>query len=738
MFGIVYKIIHNSRCFLCCEKIFAGKQEISALSAKKEAYKKPVYEGGLAVKEYTGDRIRNVAIVGHGGAGTTSLTEALLYRSKTISRMCKVEDGQTTTDFEPEEIKRGVSVSASLAPLEWRDVKINFIDTPGFADFVAEVKGAFRAVDSVLIVVSATSGVQIGTEQCWKLAEEAGLPRLIFVNKMDRENADYDNILENLRAKIGKRILPLELPLGKEENFYGVIDVFNQKAYKGNGNGADEIEVPEELKAWVQDAHDKMVEAAVEADDDVMERYLEGETITDKEVMDCLVKGIKQGIIFPVLCGSAYKNIGLGRTLSAIVDYTFPAILNDYHVTNLKTGKEERRDANAPMAALVFKTTSDPFVGKLSFVRVFSGSISSDSTVYNASRDTTEKVGGVFTLRGKAQIPMKEICAGDIGVISRLQYTATGDTLSSKDDPVQFAPIEFPLPMYTRAIYPKKKGDEDKIATSLNKLMDEDPTFIVTRNPVTKETLISGMGDQHLDILMERMERKFGVEAELKPPIVEYRETIRGTAEVEGKYKKQTGGHGQYGHVVIRMEPLQPGSGFVFEDKIFGGAVPRQYIPAVEKGMKESLEEGVLAGYPVVDLKIVLLDGSYHTVDSSEMAFKVASHMAFQKAMEQSKPVLMEPYYNLDVYCDDRMTGDVISDLNSKRGRILGMQTMDDGRACVKTQVPYAEVLDYAVDLRAITQGTGTFEWKFDHYEDVPPKMAEKLIAARKEEKEKK
>lgn len=687
------------------------------------------------MKEYTGDKIRNVAIVGHGGAGTTSLTEALLYRSGAISRMCKVEDGQTTTDFEPEEIKRGVSVSATLAPVEWNDVKINFLDTPGFADFVAEVKGAFRAVDSVLIVVSATSGVQIGTEQCWKLAEEAGLPRLIFVNKMDRENADFDNIMDNLRNKIGKRVLPLHLPLGKEENFCGVIDVFNQKAYRGNGNGADEIEVPDDLKEWVADAHNKMVEAAVEADDDVMEKYLEGEEIPDDVIMNCLVKGIRQGIIFPVLCGSAYKNIGLGRCLNAIVNYTFPAVLNDFEVVNPATEETEIRDSNAPMAALVFKTMADPFVGRLSFVRVFSGVIDSDSTVYNSSREQMEKVGQVFTLRGKTQIPMKRIVAGDIGVISRLQYTATGDTLSDKNNPVLFKPIEFPLPMYSRAIYPKKKGDEEKITSALNKLMDEDPTIIVSRNPVTKETLISGMGDQHLEIIMERMTRKFGVEAELKAPIVEYKETIRGTAEVEGKYKKQTGGHGQYGHVVVRLEPLPPGGGFEFVDKIFGGAVPRQYIPAVEKGMREAVEHGVLAGYPVVDIRITLLDGSYHTVDSSEMAFKVASHMAFQKGCEEAKPVLMEPYYNLDVYCDERVTGDIISDLNSKRGRILGMQSEDDGRACVKAQVPYAEILDYAVDLRALTQGTGSFEMKFDHYEDVPPKMAEKIIEERKDSK---
>ena len=531
------------------------------------------------MKEYTGDRIRNVAIVGHGGAGTTSVTEALLYRSGAISRMCKVEDGATTTDYEPEEIKRGVSVNATLAPVEWRDTKINFIDTPGFADFVAEVKGAFRAVDSALIVVCATSGVQVGTEQCWKLAEEAHLPRIIFVNKMDRENADFDSILDNLRAKIGKRVLPLQLPLGKEADFCGVIDLYKMKAYKANGNDSIEMDIPEDMLEYTKEAHEKMVEAAVEADDDCMMRYLEGETISDEEIMDCLIKGIRQAIIFPVLCGSAYKDIGLGRVMNAIIDFTYPAILNDFVVTNPETEEEEIRDANAPMAALVFKTTSDPFVGRLSFFRVFSGTIKSDSMVYNASREKEERIGGIFTMRGKTQIPMKEVVAGDIGVTTKLQFTSTGDTLSDKNSPVLFAPIAFPLPMYTRAIYAKKKGEEEKIATALNRLMDEDPTIIVTKNSVTKETLVSGMGDQHIEIIMERMKRKFGVEADLRAPIVEYRETIRGTAEVEGKHKKQSGGHGQYGHVVIKMEPLPPGEGFEFVDKIFGGAVPRQYIP---------------------------------------------------------------------------------------------------------------------------------------------------------------
>lgn len=681
---------------------------------------------------YTGEKIRNVAIVGHGGAGTTSVTEALLFRSGMTDRMCKVEDGATTTDFEPEEIKRRVSVSATLAPVEWRNSKINFIDTPGFADFVAEVKGAFRAVDSALIVVSATAGVQVGTEQCWDLAEEAHLPRIILVNKMDRENADFDSILDNLRSKFGKKVLPLELPMGKHEEFCGIIDCFRMKAFKAKGNGSEEMEIPEELKEYADLMHEKMVEAAVEVDDEIMMKYLEGEEISAEEIRKCLIKGIRQAQIFPMLCCSATKNIGLGRVMNAVIDYTYPAILDDFEVTNLKTGKKEIKDAGAPMAALVFKTTSDPFVGRLSFIRVFSGSIKADSSVYNSSREAEEKIGKVFTLRGKDQIPMKEITAGDIGVTSKLQVTATGDTLSDKDNPVLFAPIKFPLPMYTRAIFAKDKGDESKIAGALDKLQDEDPTIIVNRNVVTKENLISGMGDQHIEIVMERMKRKFGVEAELRAPTIEYKETIRGTAHVQGKHKKQSGGHGQYGDVVIDMSPLPPGSGFEFEDKIFGGAVPRQYIPAVEKAMEECMEHGVLAGYPVVDMKITLVDGSYHTVDSSEMAFKMASNIAFKEAMEKSQPVLLEPYYTLDVTCGESMMGDVIGDLNTKRGRILGMQSIGNGLSVVNAQVPYAEITEYAVDLRALTQGMGSFEMKFDHYEDVPQRMADAIIAEAK------
>lgn len=685
------------------------------------------------MKIYTGDKIRNVAIVGHGGAGTTSVIEALLYRSGAITRMCKVEDGTTVTDYEPEEIKRKVSVSATLAPVEWKNVKINFIDTPGFADFVAQVKGSFRAVDSALIVVSAVAGVQVGTEQCWKLAELAGLPKIVFVNQMDRENADYDGILENLRAKFGKSVLPLELPLGTGNNFEGVIDLFKMKAYRVNGNGSDEIEIPKEMQEWASVARDKMVEAAIEVDDDCMMKYLEGENISDEELRSCLIKGIRQAKIYPMICGSAYKNIGLGRLMNAIVDYTYPAILNDFIVTDSKTHKEEIRDANAPTAALVFKTTSDPFVGRLSYFRVFSGSIKNNSIVFNSSREEEEHIGALFTMRGKTQIPLDEICAGDIGVVAKLQYTFTGDTLSAKDKPVLFAPIAFPLPMYTRAIYAKKNGDEEKISNALERLMDEDPTIIVNRNVVTKETLISGMGDQHIAIIMERMQRKFGVEAELKVPLIEYRETIKTAVKAEGKHKKQSGGHGQYGHVIIQFEPLSVGTGFEFVDKIFGGAVPRQYIPAVEKGLEEAMLEGILAGYPVVNVRATLLDGSYHTVDSSEMAFKIAAHHAFKKACKTAKPTILEPYYNLEIKCEDSMMGDIIADLNTKRGKILGMNVIEPGISCVSAQVPYAEMTEYAVNLRALTQGMGVFEMKFDHYEAVDDKIAQKIIEDRKE-----
>ena len=690
-------------------------------------------------REFPLEKTRNIGIMAHIDAGKTTTTERILFYTGRVHKIGETHEGAATMDWMEQEKERGITITSAATTCHWKGHRINIIDTPGHVDFTVEVERSLRVLDGSVAVFCAKGGVEPQSETVWRQADKYSVPRMAYVNKMDITGANFYNVVQMMKDRLGANAVPIQLPIGYEDTFEGMVDLIKMKAIVyGDKLGKDEefVEIPEDMKEKAEEYRQALIEAVAESDDDLMMKYLEGEELTEEEIMTGIRKQTIACKMTPVCCGSSYKNKGVQPLLDAIVAF-MPAPTDIPHIkgVNPETGEEEIRDANAPMAALVFKTTSDPFVGRLSFFRVFSGAIKSDSMVYNASREKEERFGTVFTMRGKTQIPMKLVVAGDIGVTTKLQFTATGDTLSDKNSPVLFKPIAFPLPMYTRAIYAKKKGEEEKIASALNRLMDEDPTIIVTRNTATKETLISGMGDQHIEIIMERMKRKFGVEADLRAPIVEYRETIRGTAtNVEGKHKKQSGGHGQYGHVIITMEPLPPGSGFEFVDKIFGGAVPRQYIPAVEKGMRESMERGVLAGYPVVDIRITLTDGSYHTVDSSEMAFKTASNIAFKKAMEAAKPVLMEPVYNLDVYCAESMMGDVIGDLNSKRGRILGMQSLDDGMGCIKAQVPYAEITEYAVDLRALTQGLGTFEMKFDHYEDVPQKMAEKIIAERKEQ----
>ncbi len=681
------------------------------------------------MKDYTGDKIRNVAIVAHGGAGKTSVTEALLYRSGAITRMGKVEDSNTTTDFEPEEIKRKVTISAALAPIEWREQKINFIDTPGYADFVAEVKGALRAADSALVVVCAASGVEVETEKVWRYANDLNLPRVIMVNKMDRENANFDNVVADLRSTLSPSILPVQMPIGAEADFKGIIDLIKMKAYFQQGNSSVEQDIPAEFMDAAVAAREAMVEAAAETDDEMTMKYLEGEQLTEEEIMRGIVNGIRTAKIYPAVVGSAVKSVGMGRVMDAILDYTPSATERKFTVVDKASGESVEKTADNSLAALVFKTTTDPFVGRLSYFRVFSGNLKNEGAIYNANKDKSERVGAIFTMCGKTQIPMKAIVAGDIGVIAKLQETETGDTICDKDKPVLFPPIEFPKPMYTLCIEAKNKADEDKIGQALVRLMDEDRTFLLDKNTETKEKLVSGIGDQHLEIIMEKLKRKFGVEAVLKPPTVAYRETIRGKARVEGKHKKQSGGHGQFGHIWIEMEPLAMGGGFEFVDSIFGGAVPRQYIPAVEKGMREAIQSGVLAGYPVVDIKINLVDGSYHTVDSSEMAFKIASNMAFKKGALQAKPVLLEPIYNIEVTVPEHSMGDIIGDFNSKRGRILGMEPIGGGLGIVKAHVPYSELLKYPVDLRSMTQGRGSFTMEFAHYDEVPQKIAEDIIA---------
>jgi elongation factor G len=681
------------------------------------------------LKDYTGERIHNVAIIAHGGAGKTSVAEALLYRSGAVTRMGKIEDGNTTADFEPEETKRKSSTGMAIAPVEWRERKINFLDTPGYADFVGEVKSALRAAESALVVVCAASGVEVETEKVWRYANELKLPRVVMINKMDRENADFGNVVEDLKTKMGTGVLPVQMPMGSEANFKGIIDLLKMKAYFQTGNGSVEKDIPEEFMEAAEKAREAMVEAAAETDDEMIMKFLEGEELTQEEIMRGIINGIRNAKVYPVVVGSALKSIGMGRVMDAIVDYMPTSVEKDFVLTDKKTGEAVVRAADNHLSALVFKTTTDPFVGRLSYVKVCSGVLKSDSAIYNVSKDKTERVGNLFTLRGKTQLPLKELAAGDIGVVAKLQETTTGDTIGEKDKPLVFSPIAFPKPMYTLCIEAKNKADEDKIGQALLRLMDEDQTFLLDRNLETKEKLVRGVGDQHLDVIMEKLKRKFGVDAVLKPQTVAYRETIRGKARVEGKHKKQTGGHGQYGHIWIEMEPLGPGEGFQFVDSIFGGAVPRQYIPAVEKGLRESMQNGVLAGYPVVDFKITLVDGSYHTVDSSEMAFKIASSQAFKKASLQAKPVLLEPIYNVEVTIPEASMGDIIGDFNSKRGRILGMEPIGDGLGVVKAQVPYSELLKYAIDLRSMTQGKGSFDMGFSHYDEVPQKIAEEIIA---------
>ncbi|KYH30920.1 elongation factor G [Neomoorella mulderi] len=680
------------------------------------------------MKVYPSTNIRNVGIVAHGGAGKTSLTEALLYNAGATKRLGRVDEGNTVTDYHPEEIKRKVTINTSLAFAEWQDHKINILDTPGYSDFFGDVVSALRVVDSVLVVVSAVAGVEVQTEVVWEEAEARHLPRLAYVNKMDRENANFQKAIESMRERLSGRIVPVQLPIGAAETFSGVIDILNQKAYTYDGNGNEkEVPVPAEYAGEVASLREALVEAAAEGDDELLMKYLEGEELTPDEVRLGLKKAIAEGKVVPVLCGSALKNMGVRPLLDYIVDY-LPSPVDVAGKTAAELEKES-------LAALVFKTLADPYVGRLSMFRVYSGVLKSDSTVYNANRESEEKIGQLFALQGKNQVAVTEMRPGDMGAIAKLQVTTTGDTLTSKASPVKLEGINFPEPTLPVAIRPKSKGDEDKLSNALARLLEEDPTLRLSKNTETRETILTGMGESHLDITLERLQRKFGVEVEMSTPRVPYRETIRASVNrVEGKHKKQTGGHGQYGHVFIDMSPL-PDKEFEFTETIFGGAVPRQYIPAVEKGIREAMQEGILAGYPVTNIKVNLADGSYHTVDSSEMAFKIAAGIAFRKAVEQAKPVLLEPIMNVEITVPEQFMGDIMGDLNSRRGRILGMEPQGKNQI-IRAQVPLAEMYRYAIDLKSITQGRGHFKMDFAQYEEVPASIAEKIIQEARREKE--
>jgi elongation factor G len=681
------------------------------------------------MKAYRPEQIRNVGLFSHGGAGKTTLAEAMLFNAGTIGRLGRVEDGSTVSDYEPEETRRNISVNLALLPLEWRDHKVNLVDAPGYLDFAGEVREAIRAIDGALVLVDAVAGVEVGTELNWKLLDGAGIPRLIVVNKIDRENADYERTIEQLRARFGKAVVAVEVPIGTQDRFDGVVDLIRMCGLAGADMARTEI--PTELKGSCDQFREQLVEAVAETDDDLISKYLEGEELGEDEVLGALHRAVAQGKIFPVVVASAGTNKGIRSLLDAIVDMLpSPVEHGAAKATELPSGKEVSLapSSDGPLAALVFKTSADPFVGKLTYFRVFSGTLRADSHVWNSRAGKEERVGTLYVIRGKSQEPASQVGVGDIGAVAKLQDTQTGDTICMKDRQLKIEGIEFPNPVFSVAVEPKSKADLDKLGSALHRLVEEDPGIRVRRDPETAEMVLSGLGEQHIDVALERMKRKFGVEVTLHEPRVPYRETIMRKTAAEYKHKKQTGGHGQYGHVHIQVEPLPRGSGFEFAEKVVGGSVPKNYVPAVEKGVREALPEGILAGYPFVDLRVTLTDGSYHPVDSSEMAFKLASSQAFKKATEGAQPVLLEPVVDLHVMVPDQFVGDVMSDLNGKRARVQGMDP-DNGTTTIHAQAPLAEIQRYSTDLRSITQGRGTYSMEFSHYEEVPAHAAQQVIA---------
>jgi elongation factor G len=680
------------------------------------------------------ENIRNVVLLSHSGAGKTSAAEAMLFTAGAIKRLGKTDDGSTTSDYEPDEVKRQISINLSILPCQWKDTKINLLDTPGYADFIGEVKAAIRVAEGAAIMVCAASGVEVGTEQAWAYCEQDALPRLIFINKMDRENADFNKTVGQIQAKFGPRCLPVQLPIGAQDKFEGIADLLTMKAY--SGTEAKEAELPESLEKQADSYREKLIEAAAEADDKLIEKYLEGGELSQEELSSGLRQAVASGKVVPIFTGSALKNIGFRLFLNAISDFLPSAKERKVVTISDSTKSTVESSADAPLAALVFKTSADPYVGKLTYFRVYNGAISSNSQVWNATRKGIERIGQLFLLRGKNQEPVAQLGAGDIGAVAKLALTNTGDTLSNQDKPLKIAPVEFPEPAFNLAVHPKTKADVDKLGAALTRMAEEDPTLRVHRDTDTGETVLSGMGESHLEVAAEKMQRKFGVAVTLETPRVPYKETITAGAKAEYKHKKQTGGHGQYGHVLLELEPLQRGSGNEFASKVVGGTIPRNYIPAVEKGVNEAFKEGVLAHYPVTDLKATVYDGSFHPVDSSEICFKIAGAGALKKGLAEGQPILLEPIMNIEVTVPEEFTGDIIGDLNTKRARVQGMNP-GGGINVIEAQVPLAEVLRYAIDLKSITQGRGGYKVEFSHYEEVPAHVAQKIIADRQAEKDK-
>ena len=685
------------------------------------------------MKDYCTKNIRNIAVVGHGGEGKTTLVEALLFATGTIDRQGRVEDGTTTTDFDPEETRRTISISAALAPLEWKDTKVNLIDVPGYFDFAGEMVGPLTVAEGAIITVGAVSGLNVGAEKAWEMCDKTKTSRMIVINQMDRENANFARALATITDKYGSHIAPIEVPIVEGGKFVGVVCVLENKAYTGEGKTLKEIPIPASAASAVESAREAIMEAAAGADDELMEAYFENGELDDEQIMRGLRRGIVDGTVVPVVCCSSITRVGLAKLLDNLIDLMPSPEGRVAEGTNPKTGEAEERvcAVDQPFSAQVFKTLADPFVGKLSILKVMSGELTGDTQLYNVNAEKTEKAGTIYILRGKKQTTTPKLIAGDIGALAKLVSVNTGHTLADAANPIQYEMLHFPEPCISMAVYAKKSGEEDKVFSGLSRLMEEDPTIRVEKNVETTESLLSGLGEMHLEVITKKLSSKFGAECVLQDPKIPYRETIRKTLDCEGRHKKQTGGHGQFGHVVIEFSPNADGSDEVrFVDAIVGGVVPRNFIPAVEKGLRENVQKGVLAGYPMVGITAKLHFGSYHAVDSSEMAFKTATRLAFKKLIDAS-PVLLEPIYHVEVLVPDEYMGDIIGDMNKRRGRIIGME-QENGMQKVIAEVPQSEMFKYATDLRSMTQARGSFTMQFERYEEVPAADAKKIIESAK------
>jgi elongation factor G len=685
-------------------------------------------------------RIRNVAIVGHRGSGKTSLNEALLFEAGTITRLGSVSDGSTVSDSEPDEVEREMSISASLSAFEHDDRKINLIDTPGDPSFVADALGALRVCESAVFVINGVMGVEVTTDRLWQRADELGLARLVFVNMLDRERADFFRALDSLKEAFGPHVVATEIPIGSEHETRGIVDLIDMKAfeYEGTGRGnSNEIDLPDDIREQADSYREKLMDEVAENSDELMERYLEGEEISHDEIVDTLKDGVTKGTIFPVTCGIATKNFGTDRLLDALVnDLPSPSRKGTVTATDAEGNEVEiEPDESAETVAYVFKTLADPFAGRINLFRVYSGVLNGDSHVTNVRAHSKERLGQLLVPQGKEMKPASEFGPGDIGAVAKLKETHTGDVLSTKDTGISFSGLQLPAPVMAFAIEPKSKGDEEKVSTALRRLQEEDPTLDFHRDPQTGEQITAGLSQIHVEVVVDRMKRRFGAEVNLKPPRVPYQETIKGKAKAQGRYKKQTGGRGQFGDCHIELEPQPQGAGFEFVNRIKGGVIPTSFIPAVEKGIREAMQQGVVAGYPVRDFKVTLYDGSYHSVDSSEMAFKIAGSLAFKKAAGEAQPTLLEPIMQVQVVVPEDSVGDVIGDLNGRRGRPLGMGPKGSLTE-IKAEVPMAEMLNYAPDLRSITGGRGEYTMEFLRYEEVPQHLAQKVIAAAQQEEE--